>query len=105
MTRVSHVSQSLARNRTRVLEDKVYSRLPGILIDNQSRSCQFRSKCTRISKHYAAHTKLDGRFDVFAAVVNINSVTRRDSKSIKENLKIRGSGFNTFTSPEINTPL
>jgi hypothetical protein len=57
------------------------------LIDHQSCSCQFRSKCNGISKHYAEHTQFNGRVDVFTAVVNVDSVARLDSKSIEENFK------------------
>src|ERR1700751_5283205 len=57
------------------------------LIDKEPGSRQFRSKTSRISKHYPAHTKLDSRFDVCAGVVNVNGPTRLDFKSIQENLK------------------
>src|SRR5467141_306273 len=57
------------------------------LIDEEPGSRQFRSKPSRISKHYPTHTKLDSHFDVFAGVVNVNGSTRLDSKSIQENLK------------------
>lgn len=65
----------------------IYSSVPAILIDKQPRSGQIRSKCTGIAKHYAGHTKFDGRFDVFAPVVDVNRVTRLDSEPIEKNLK------------------
>src|SRR6202008_3880627 len=57
------------------------------LIDKEPGSRQFCSKPSRISKHYPTDTKLDSHFDVFGRVVNVDGLTRLDSKSIQENLK------------------
>jgi hypothetical protein len=46
------------------------------LIDKEPGSRQFRSKPSRISKHYPTHTKLDSHFDVFTDIVNVNGPAR-----------------------------
>src|SRR5467141_2108014 len=77
---VRHELHSCARRRS-LEQPALY------LIDQEPGSRQFRSKPSRISKHYPTHAKLDSHFDVFAGIVNVNGPTRLDSKNIQENLK------------------